>query len=107
MTTPASSPTRPHRGPSHDPRVLALPDRAITEHAACVDYPDVFLLTIEAHPNGDRRKEAVTVAKYVCGRCTVRRRCLDWALGILGEQYGVLGGLDADERAQLIRKRQP
>jgi len=40
--------------------------------------------------------------KSVCGSCTVRAECLDWALEH-NEQFGIWGGLSARERAQLKR----
>ena len=98
---------RPHRGPSHDPRVRREPRPDLMNGAACGPHAELFLRTIELHPNGLARQYAVQQAKAVCHTCPVRRMCLDWALGIYGEQYGVLGGLDADERVQLIRERQP
>lgn len=114
MTAPARIPegeagiragTRGKRGPAHDPRVRRISDPALSEHAACGPYAALFLRTIEAHPNGIARENAVRQAKWICRRCPVRAMCLDWSLGIYGEQHGVLGGLDAHERVELIRRR--
>ncbi|MFF4258394.1 WhiB family transcriptional regulator [Streptomyces sp. NPDC001663] len=43
-------------------------------------------------------------AKAVCGRCPVRERCLEWALGH-GEILGVWGGTGETERRALRRRR--
>ncbi len=56
---------------------------------ACVgaDDPDVFF---------PERGVSAAPAKAICGRCSVRRACLAWALE--NEDYGVWGGLSAGER---------
>ncbi|KPI33368.1 transcription factor WhiB [Actinobacteria bacterium OV450] len=41
-------------------------------------------------------------AKSVCGPCPVRHECLTHAL-TFREDYGVWGGLDEDERGQILR----
>ncbi|MFJ3545397.1 WhiB family transcriptional regulator [Streptomyces rubiginosohelvolus] len=41
-------------------------------------------------------------AKSFCRRCPVRAECLEHAL-TFPEKYGVWGGLDEDERAELLR----
>ncbi|WP_035839858.1 WhiB family transcriptional regulator [Kitasatospora azatica] len=50
----------------------------------------------EAH---DNREQA---AKQVCARCPVRDACLSHALRVR-EPYGVWGGLNEEERAELLR----
>jgi WhiB family redox-sensing transcriptional regulator len=42
--------------------------------------------------------------KALCRACPARARCLDWAL-TKGEQSGTWGGVTADERAEILRKR--
>lgn len=42
-------------------------------------------------------------AKAICARCPVQRACLEYALGT-GQQYGIWGGLDEEER-RLLRRR--
>ncbi|WP_350205417.1 WhiB family transcriptional regulator [Streptomyces sp. 2P-4] len=42
-------------------------------------------------------------AKSFCRRCPVRSTCLQHAL-TFREEYGVWGGLDEDERAELLRE---
>ncbi len=43
-------------------------------------------------------------AKLVCGRCEVREACLAWAVDT-GQDEGVWGGMDPDERRVLRRSR--
>lgn len=45
-------------------------------------------------------------AKKVCAACPVRGRCLQHALAA-GEDHGVWGGLDEDERRALRNQRCP
>lgn len=47
--------------------------------------------------------EQVAAAKRVCARCPVREECLGYAL-VAPVVHGVLGGLTAEERAQLTRR---
>ncbi|MFI0936907.1 WhiB family transcriptional regulator [Streptomyces sp. NPDC021019] len=42
-------------------------------------------------------------AKAVCRRCPVMETCLDWALET-GQQDGVLGGTDEEERRRIQRR---
>ncbi|MFB6726784.1 WhiB family transcriptional regulator [Kribbella sp. NPDC056345] len=44
-------------------------------------------------------------AKQVCRRCPVRAQCLSWALEA-GQDDGIWGGLDEDERRKLKRRNQ-
>lgn len=46
----------------------------------------------------------VAEAKSVCARCPVLAECLTWALET-GEDAGVWGGLDEDERRALRRRQ--
>lgn len=43
-------------------------------------------------------------AKRVCGDCSVRNECLDYALEN-GEKCGIWGGLDEKERRKVLRER--
>jgi WhiB family transcriptional regulator, redox-sensing transcriptional regulator len=69
--------------------------RAICRH---VD-PELFF------PIGTTGPAAVQVeeAKAVCRRCPVVNDCLQWALAS-GQDAGVWGGLDEDERRALRRR---
>ncbi|MFE1028582.1 WhiB family transcriptional regulator [Streptomyces sp. NPDC058818] len=42
-------------------------------------------------------------AKAVCRRCPVMERCLQWALES-GQEHGVWGGTDEDERRRIRRR---
>ncbi|MEV2262750.1 WhiB family transcriptional regulator [Streptomyces anulatus] len=42
-------------------------------------------------------------AKAVCRRCPVMERCLQWALET-GQQDGVLGGTDEEDRRRIKRR---
>ncbi len=58
--------------------------------------------------NGHRRSGVNLLqeeeAKKVCNRCPVRVECREWALGS-GEEFGVWGGLNENERRSLRRCR--
>jgi WhiB family redox-sensing transcriptional regulator len=49
--------------------------------------------------------DPATEARRICARCPVRRPCLDYALAA-GEEYGIWGGLNPQERKNLKRRRQ-
>ncbi|GAA4085641.1 WhiB family transcriptional regulator [Nonomuraea sp. NPDC050663] len=62
--------------------------------AACLDHdPDLFFPISFV---GLSRAQ-VDRAKAVCGSCPVRQACLTYALDT-GQQHGVWGGLEPDER---------
>lgn len=54
--------------------------------------PDMF-----SPENGHSDRDA----KKVCDDCTVRAKCLAWALET-NQEWGVLGGLNAKERRALV-----
>jgi WhiB family transcriptional regulator, redox-sensing transcriptional regulator len=61
------------------------------ERGLCVgENPEIFF---PAH--GDPGEEA----RRVCALCSVRARCLEYAIG--ADEFGVWGGLDQDERRAL------
>jgi WhiB family transcriptional regulator, redox-sensing transcriptional regulator len=58
------------------------------------------------HPENERgssRARRERAAKAVCATCTVIEDCLRWALRTR-EQYGVWGGLSAEEREALLER---
>ncbi|WP_405810700.1 WhiB family transcriptional regulator [Streptomyces sp. NBC_00210] len=70
------------------------------QDAACVEEdPDLFFPVGSTGP----ALLQVTEAKSVCGRCPVREQCLEWAIE-LGQDFGVWGGLDENERRALKRR---
>ena len=48
----------------------------------------------------DPRTPAARTARSVCSSCPVRARCLSAAL-LYGEEYGIWGGLDPEQRSAL------
>lgn len=68
-------------------------------HAACrVEDPELFF---PVGHNGPARLQ-IEQAKAVCRACPVAESCLLWAL-TTGQDAGVWGGMDEDERRALRR----
>jgi len=70
------------------------------DSAACRDEdPELFF------PVGTTGPAIVQIqaAKTVCRRCSVQEACLAWSLSS-GQEAGVWGGLDEDERRSLKRR---
>lgn len=65
------------------------------EEVACRREPELWFSPVP----GD-----VARAKSVCAECPVRAHCLAFAVNT-GQDFGVWGGLDADERRLLRRRR--
>ncbi len=74
------------------------------EQARCAGV-DTNLFFVDM-PHGRRaRKEAVdAVTGPYCKQCPVITQCLTWAL-TNQEQYGIWGGLAADERDELLKRQ--
>ena len=53
---------------------------------------------------GPRRRDREAAAKALCAVCPVRRACLEHALQVR-EPYGVWGGLNINERENLLQHR--
>lgn len=51
---------------------------------------------------GAQVTNAIDNAKRICGWCSIREDCLEYALDS-GQNTGIWGGLDEDERRDLIR----
>jgi WhiB family redox-sensing transcriptional regulator len=68
--------------------------------AACRDL-DVTLFFPDGR-TGWRAQAQIAEAKAICRRCDVQAECLAFAMET-GEQYGIWGGLDEDERLELRR----
>ncbi|MBT1162801.1 WhiB family transcriptional regulator [Bifidobacterium sp. SO1] len=68
------------------------------EKAKCLNAdPDMF------YPMPNDWKTIVE-AKLICASCPVSAECLEQALDG-GEQYGIWGGLDPEERRTLLRRK--
>ena len=81
------------------------PRRAILvawrDSAACLDVgPELFFPIGTAYP----ALQQIAEAKLVCGRCSVIETCLQWATDAR-QDNGVWGGLSADERRTLKRRK--
>lgn len=67
------------------------------DRAACRDEdPELFFPVSDVGPGARQATEA----KAVCGRCPVRRECLDYALDN-GLDYGIFGGTTERERREI------
>ena len=69
--------------------------------AACLtEDPELFF------PVGNTGPALLQIeeAKKVCARCTVRDKCLHWALET-GQDHGVWGGMSEDERRAMKRRQ--
>ncbi|MCP2271225.1 WhiB family transcriptional regulator [Actinokineospora diospyrosa] len=71
------------------------------DHGACRGVPSEKFFSPD-NERGRARDRRVLAAKLVCSACPVLRRCRDHALRT-AEPYGVWGGLDERERAELRR----
>ncbi|MFD8774549.1 WhiB family transcriptional regulator [Streptomyces sp. NPDC059916] len=72
-----------------------------TEDAACAGEETVTFFP--AGTTGTPIESDVQYAKAICKGCPVRRQCLAHAL-TFREHYGVWGGLDENERAEMLRQ---
>jgi WhiB family redox-sensing transcriptional regulator len=69
--------------------------------ARCIgEDPELFFPVGTSEPALDQTERA----KRVCGDCTVREACLEWAL-VTCQDAGVWGGLDEEERRVIRRAR--
>ncbi|MGY4711295.1 WhiB family transcriptional regulator [Mycolicibacterium sp. CBM1] len=80
----------------------ADPDQEWRLQARCRGMP-IEMFFLAATEKGAQRAALEADAKRICFSCTVRRRCLSYALGI-GEQHGVWGATTPAERSAM-RKR--
>ncbi|MEU2789932.1 WhiB family transcriptional regulator [Streptomyces sp. NPDC007100] len=72
------------------------------QRAACLDEdPELFFPVGVTGPAAQQHADA----KAVCHRCPVAAECLDWALET-GQNYGIWGGTDEEERRKLTTHRQ-
>jgi len=68
--------------------------------AACKHLPTELFFPVGHGPGAQAQ---TNVAKAVCGACSVRAECLNYALGA-NAQYGVFGGMSEEERREVRRR---
>jgi WhiB family redox-sensing transcriptional regulator len=81
---------------STTPKNLTASSRSLTwkQHAACIGKQQYFF--------DDFKATLVREAKKICADCPVREQCLDHAMKF--QEYGVWGGLTANERRVMKRR---
>lgn len=73
--------------------------------AACTDVdPELFFPVGRPGVTPPEQDARTTRAKAVCRGCPVKAECLTWALDH-GDDYGVWGGMDPDERRALKQRQ--
>ncbi len=70
--------------------------------AACIGADESVFFSPEAE-RGPRRRAREAIAKAMCAECPVARQCLEHALAVR-EPFGVWGGLNINERENLLRE---
>jgi WhiB family redox-sensing transcriptional regulator len=76
-----------------------------TNHPADLDWQDdANCVGVDPDLFFPERGASVKEAKDVCAECTVRERCLEYAL-VNAEKFGIWGGLSERERRRLRRAR--
>ncbi len=73
------------------------------ERAACKGPQSAVFFPPSQVERKDEREGRENRAKEICGMCSVRRSCLEYALAIR-EPHGIWGGLNELERKQLIAR---
>ncbi|MEV6416229.1 WhiB family transcriptional regulator [Kribbella sp. NPDC051718] len=73
------------------------------DHAACQGVNPELFFAAESE-RGLRKRARELVAKSLCGTCPVRRECADHA-AVVGEMYGVWGGITEEEREPAFHGR--
>lgn len=86
----------PHPAPGDDDGRSAWRERAACRGAAT----DLFFPVGAAEAAADETRQA----REICAGCPVRPQCLAYALAS-GQQYGIWGGSDEQERRRLRRQR--
>jgi WhiB family redox-sensing transcriptional regulator len=74
------------------------------EEALCLEYPGVLFFGVDDSESSSERRTREDQAKRICGACSVRRECLEYALSVR-EPYGIWGGLTELERKARLRSR--
>ena len=68
----------------------------------CQDFPDLFFP--EDIPDGEVREHATETAKALCAECPIRNLCAEYAINT-GQEFGIWGGLTADDITALRGRR--
>jgi WhiB family redox-sensing transcriptional regulator len=84
-------------------RARSADEESWTARAACRRADPELFFPIGS--SGPAALKQIAAAKEICARCPVREQCLRFALGT-GQDYGIWGGLTADERRRM-RRREP
>mgnify|MGYP000508806734 CR=1 FL=1 len=73
-------------------------NEAIQEYGApCDGYTEEFYADSE-------ERISIQMAKFICAGCPIKQECLDYAMAA-EEEFGIWGGLTADERKWFIHER--
>ena len=64
---------------------------------------DSELFFLDDNLRGSDKQKKILAAKQVCFRCPVRQECLEYSIKAR-VPYGVWGGLDQDQRAEILKK---
>lgn len=72
--------------------------------AACKGMDPTIFFGPESAETVKEKRDREDAAKAICNTCSVKKECLEYALGSR-EAYGIWGGLTELERKTLLRKR--
>lgn len=84
------------------PRRIA--DQTWQRDAACRGPETTVFFPPASGERRDERERREAKAVVICGQCSVRTECLEYALAIR-EPHGIWGGLNEHERIQLLASR--
>lgn len=73
-------------------------------HAACRGDDSSLFFAPSYFERREEKAAREVRAKAICARCPVRETCLEFALQIR-EAHGVWGGMNEQERRQILRQR--
>lgn len=79
-------------------------DQGWQHRAACRGPHSAVFFPPSHFERKDEREEREAEAKAICETCVVRTPCLEYALRIR-EPHGIWGGLNEQERKQLLARR--
>lgn len=84
--------------------MLHLGDQPWQLRASCRGpESDLFFAPPQPERKEDKERREAS-AKELCRRCSVRAKCLDYALDVR-EPFGIWGGLNETERRALLTRR--